>query len=229
MKIVSFGDSFVFGSELQDNANGHRAWPGLIAADLGVDYETRAVPGCGNDAIARQVMEYFATNPAQDVLAVINWTWALRWDFYVVDTESWVTLGPTCVPSKLHQHLDPDSAQQLLDVYHKFTGHSSVWEKWRSLNSIYMVQQYLTNLGVPSIQTYIDPELVDDQQHAPDYMLPLLLAIRPHMQTFQGQTFLEWSQQRGYTITQPGLHPLEDAHQAAAELWRPVYARTLAR
>ena len=52
MKIVSFGDSFVWGSELEDNPTGNRAWPGLIAAELGTEYATFAEPGCGNDTIA---------------------------------------------------------------------------------------------------------------------------------------------------------------------------------
>lgn len=69
-KIVSFGDSFVFGSELKNNPNGALAWPGLAANNLGVAYQTHAVPGCSNDHIARQIYSYFANNPTQDTLAV---------------------------------------------------------------------------------------------------------------------------------------------------------------
>ena len=59
-KIVSFGDSFVFGSELANNDNGSQAWAGLSAQRLEVDYETRAVPGCGNENISRQIFSYFS-------------------------------------------------------------------------------------------------------------------------------------------------------------------------
>lgn len=229
IKIVSFGDSFVYGSELEDNVDGHRAWPGRIAADLGCDYETRAIPGCGNDAIARQVVEYFATNHSHNTLAVINWTWALRWDFYVVSTESWVTLGPTCVPSKLHQHMNQADSRAVLDVYEKFTGHSSTWEKWRSLNSMFVTQQFLRQRGITSIETYMDPELVDSDQHAPAYSQALLDLTRPSLRTWDGMTFLEWCRHHDYPITQPGLHPLEQAHSAAADFWRADYAQALAR
>lgn len=82
-KIVSFGDSFIFGSELQNNNDGSKAWPGLIANELECDYETFANPGCGNDNIAQQIYSYFSANSTDDTLAVINWTWATRWDFYI--------------------------------------------------------------------------------------------------------------------------------------------------
>lgn len=82
-KIVSFGDSFVFGSELKNNHNGSKAWPGLVARDLGVEYKTFANPGCGNDYIAQQIYSYFSTATSKHTLAVINWTWSVRWDFYI--------------------------------------------------------------------------------------------------------------------------------------------------
>jgi hypothetical protein len=37
------------------------------------------------------------------------------------------------------------------------------------------------------------------------------------MTTFEDQTFLEWSKQKGFEISK-SLHPLENAHQAAFEL-----------
>jgi hypothetical protein len=83
-KIVSFGDSFVFGSELKGNKDGSKSWIGLAAQQLGVDYETFAVPGCGNEHIARQIYYYFSKNTNTNVLAIINWTWASRWDFYLL-------------------------------------------------------------------------------------------------------------------------------------------------
>jgi len=81
MKIVSFGDSFVYGSELKNEIHG--AWPAIIAKDLDCNYETYSVPGCGNDCIAQQIYNYFSKHSASDTLAVINWTWMSRWDFYI--------------------------------------------------------------------------------------------------------------------------------------------------
>ena len=56
MKIVSFGDSFIYGSELKNEVND--AWPAIIAKKLNCQYETHAIPGCGNDRIAHQIYNF---------------------------------------------------------------------------------------------------------------------------------------------------------------------------
>ena len=112
-KIVSFGDSFVFGIELADNNNGQQSWIGQAARKLGVNYETTAVPGCGNENISRQILTYFSNNPSDNVLAVINWTWGARWDFYIPQQETWTTLGLSCVPLKLAPLVGLEEAEKI--------------------------------------------------------------------------------------------------------------------
>ena len=73
-KIVSFGDSFVRGTELQDNNDCSKAWPGLIAQRLNVDYETCGVIACGNESIARQVYEYFSINSKEKTFSPEKFT-----------------------------------------------------------------------------------------------------------------------------------------------------------
>jgi hypothetical protein len=158
-KIVSFGDSFVFGSELKNNDDGHLAWPGQISSQLGIKYKTCAVAGCGNEAIARQIYNYFFENSKQNTVAVINWTWSMRWDFYVKHNKTWVTLGPTCAPEKLYQHLDHDEAEHLINFYKNYTGAADTWNQYRSLQAIFSAQQFLKINQIPSIQTYMDSNL----------------------------------------------------------------------
>lgn len=158
-KIVSFGDSFILGSELCNNDSGQQAWPGLIADKLVADYETCAVAGCGNEAIARQIYTYFSKNSKKNTLAIINWTWSMRWDFFISHTNTWVTLGPTCVPEKLYQHLDHKEATQLIEFYKTYTGAGDTWNKYRSLQAIYAAQQFLKANQIPIIQTYMDQSL----------------------------------------------------------------------
>jgi hypothetical protein len=227
MKIVSFGDSFIFGSELQDNNDGSRAWPGLIAQRIGAEYETLAIPGCGNDAIARQILQYFSENSTQDTLAVINWTWAIRWDFYIVAQEKWVTLGPTCVPSKLEDSVGIDEASRIIDFYNDYTGHSTLWENYRSLQAIFSTQCFLDAIGANTIETCMDYGIFDKQFHAPGYIQVLQDRVRPRMKDFEGQNFLDWCRDRGYPITEPGWHPVEPSHEAAADLWAEIYHNKL--
>lgn len=222
-KIVGFGDSFVFGSELKNNADGSKAWPGLVAKELGYDYYTSAVPGCGNDHIARQIYTWFSNNSPVDTLAVINWTWMSRWDFYIVEHETWITLGPTCVPEKLKGTVEETQAHDMVNFYHNRINSSILWNKFRNLQTIYAVQQYLNQKGIESVQTYMDYELLSQQWHAPDYVQELQQLVSPSLQLFDNKNFVDWSYSNSYPVTIQNIHPLEEAHEAAAKYWKDVY------
>lgn len=226
-KIVSFGDSFVFGSELKNNQDGSQSWIGLAAKQLGVAYQTFSVPGCGNENITRQILTYFTNNPASDVLAVINWTWGARWDFYIPVKEQWTTLGLSCIPSKLSPLVGYKEAEKVLEFYNTYTGRSILWDKFRTLQTIYFSQQFLKSIGVPNIQTFIDYEMWDTTWHAPDYIKTLQNLTKDSLQNFEGLNFVDWSKKNEFLVTDPGLHPLEEAHRAACELWVDTYAQAL--
>lgn len=270
-KIVSFGDSFIFGSELTNNLDGSKAWPGLIAKELGCAYETRAIPGCGNDSIAQQIYSYFSENPTTDVLAVIQWTWSMRWDFYLPNADAWVNLGPTCVPSKIKHYIDTKEAERLINFYKDYVSESMLWNIYRSLQTIYAAQNFIKQKNIKAIQTYIDHELffpnlqrskiehynaikdpswpnVNTEEdfnflpekikqevnenyindHSANYIKLLRELTCDQLQTFEGNTFLDWSVKNNFKITPPpGDHPLEQAHEAAKNLWIVLYAKEL--
>lgn len=281
-KIVSFGDSFTFGSELENNNDGSKAWPGLIAKKLKLSYTTMSEPGCGNEAITRQIYTYFSQNPSDDVVAIVNWTWTMRWDFYITtpikqtferelikkfvtekdynciagsdwpsyadicngvasdnpaveeeidnflntynktDNGKWITLGPTCVPSKL-DFLSSFKAQSLINIYNDFYKESLLWHRYRSLQSIFAAQQYLKNKNIKSIQTYMDYDMLNSehQELTPSYILELQNLVKDDLGLFDyGRNFLDWARSMNYAITpSPGDHPLEQAHEHAANLY----------
>lgn len=226
-KIVSFGDSFVQGSEIPDNTDGSCAWPALIAKNIGAEYKTFADPGCGNDSIARQIYEYFCSNPVEDTLAVINWTWISRWDLYLAEYETWLTLGPTCDSAKLKRKLAMTNGHELVDFYRKYANGSLLWNKFRNLQSIFAAQQYIKVKGIKSVQTYMDHHLFATDWHAPDYVQELQDLVREPMLTWDGQNFLDWSYSNGHAVTPIGIHPLQSAHDHAAKFWRESYIRLL--
>ena len=227
-KIVGFGDSFVFGSELENNLDGSKSWIGQVASKLGVNYSTTAVPGCGNDHIARQIYTWFSNNSTEDTLAVINWTWMNRWDFYIVEHETWITLGPTCVPEKLTDLVNRTQAEDMIEFYKTRANSSLLWNKFRNLQTIYAVQSYLKQKNINAIQTYMDDHLFDQTYHAPDYIQELQTLVKPSMKNFEGKNFVDWSRNNGFKVTpSPGDHPLEEAHIAACELWQDVYYNLL--
>lgn len=161
-KIISFGDSFVFGNELPNNLDGSSAWPGIAARELGCDYQTVAVAGCSNENIAKQIYTYFSNNTAENTLAVINWTWCMRWDFFLKESDCWVTLGPTCVPGKLEHLIGEKKAQDLVSFYQAHLEPSYVWNMFKSLQSIYAVQCWLKHRGILNVQTYMDISMIKD-------------------------------------------------------------------
>ena len=158
-KIVSFGDSFVRGTELNDNDDCSKAWPGLVAQRLGVDYETCGVIACGNESIARQVYTYFTANTKEKTLAIINWTWGMRWDFYLPNKQTWVTLGPTCVPGRLQMHLSDADAAHLIQFYQDYTRDSADWNNFRSLQAMWGVINFLKQNNIPAVHTFMDREI----------------------------------------------------------------------
>jgi hypothetical protein len=226
-KIVSFGDSFVFGSELANNPGGINAWPGLAAQELGYAYQTTAIPGCGNDNIARQIYSYFSENSAKDTLSVVNWTWLARWDFYIIEHETWITLGETCVPERLKDLVTRTQAEDMIEFYKKRANSSLLWNKFRNLQTIWAAQQFMIQKGVKSVQTYMDYELFDQRYHAPNYIKELQNLVQPTLQLFDDKNFVDWSHSFGYPVTVEGNHPLEDAHLAAKNYWKEIYKTAL--
>jgi hypothetical protein len=226
-KIVGFGDSFVFGSELVDNHDGSKSWIAQAAHNLDCLYSTTATPGCGNDHIARQIYSYFENNTVENTLAVINWTWINRWDFYIVEHETWITLGPTCVPEKLKNLVSRTDAQDMIEFYKHRANSSILWNKFRNLQTIFAVQTYLKSKNIANVQTYMDYELLSRQWHAPDYVQVLQDLVEPDLELFEGQNFVDWSYKNGFEVTTAGLHPLTDAHVAACALWQDRYEQAL--
>jgi hypothetical protein len=165
----------------------------------------------------------------EDTLAVINWTWCSRWDFYIGQAETWITLGPTCVPEKLKDLVSHTQAEDMIDFYKHRANSSILWNKFRNLQTIFAVQSYLKSKNINSIQTYMDYMMFDQEYdiHSPDYVKELQALVKPNLELFEGQNFIDWSYNKGFEVTKVGLHPLEDAHIAACELWIDRYAQAL--
>jgi hypothetical protein len=97
MKLIGFGCSFTYGSELLDpNINEwdqhytnikyreSHVWLGLLAKRLGCEFDNRAQPANSNFAIGQQVAEYVRTNREhlEDIIVCIGWTERTRMSWY---------------------------------------------------------------------------------------------------------------------------------------------------
>ena len=199
--IVSCGDSFFYGSDLQDTRN---TWPSLIAKYLGRDYQCLAQPGVGNLQILKQILEA-QSQFGNSAVYLINWTWIDRFDYVNTEDEQWHTVRPS---------LDDATRDP---AYYRFF-HSELADKFTNL--VYISQAIQALQQHRYIMTYMDPLLFDTQWHAPVYVQTLQQQIKPHLKSFDGHTFLEWSRSQRFPESDR-WHPLEPAHEAAAEHWLP--------
>jgi hypothetical protein len=226
-KIVSFGDSYMYGNELTNLS--YSTWPALIAKKLDLEFETCAIAGCGNRSISRSVMEYFHKTTDSEILVVINWAWICSWDFHIASVNKWHAFGGDDVPPvdyhrpHLTRMIGAEESQRMLHFYKDYIKKSELWTKADALESIYSTQMLLKDRGIKSVQTYMDDLTLDSRWHAPGHILILQDYCRPGLLTFQGKNFLDWSREQGFAIAEKWQHPLDDAHQAAAAFWLDHY------
>lgn len=208
MKLKSFGCSFIFGSELHDDgykmpmatASNH-TWPALLAKSWNMPYECYARPGCGNTRIAEQVLNQLASG--EPAVYVIGWTWIERFDFVQKDHDTWRTITAW----------DDDNLAQ---TYYRDI-HSQYLDKLWSLNAMTLVLNQLQQANARFFMTYMDDLIFETEFHHSAAMTLMQRQLRPHLNNFNGDNFLEWSRLQGFPIGTRGKHPLEAAHQAAFE------------
>jgi hypothetical protein len=219
MNLKSFGCSFIFGTELSDDgrngrfATGSRlTWPAHLAQHLGYGYLTYSRPGAGNLQIAERVLSQLATN--EQSFFVIGWTYLDRFDYVN-------TANPTKFPGMPWSTLMPVDTTDIAAAYYKNL-HSEIRDKLTTLMSVRLVIDTLKQKNCSFIMTYMDELMLDQQWNTTPAITDLQDYIKPHMTTFDGMNFQQWSKKNGYAITDTG-HPLESAHCAAGELMIKVF------
>jgi len=219
MKVKSFGCSFIFGTDLADDGrNGPWAtasnftWPALIAKQLNWDYKCWAHGGSGNLQILDRVLDESACHT--DDFYIIGWTWIDRFDHTdpAQERKNWKTLSPVTKGT---------TAQ----TYYRDL-HSEYRDKITSLLYVQTAIDTLNRLKIPYLMTYMDELMFCNRWHTSPGMSEIQRRVQPCMNTFKNKTFLEWSQENNFPISNT-LHPLEPAHAAAAEIMLPVAKKIL--
>jgi hypothetical protein len=207
MVLGAFGDSFIYGSDLQDCQDtmaSMSTYPALIANNLELHYECNAYPGIGNHQILNTLLD---TLGAYDFY-VISWTWIDRFDYVDVTTDTWQTIRPTLDNKKID------------DFYYRNL-HSELSDKQRTLGIIYQAVSLLEAHNCKYFMTYQDPLMLDQQWHCPPNVRLLQSKIKHNLSTIDNMTFLEWARKNQMKISD-NWHPLELAHEKAAEYWLPA-------
>lgn len=218
MKLKSFGCSFVFGTDLPHDSSmcpistpSHLTYPALIARHHGWNYSCHARPGAGNFEILARITDQLAGE--QDCVYVINWTWIDRFS-YIDDLKA--THGHHSYNPRGWQSIMPGDTTDLARVYYKDL-HSQLRDKFESLTAIKAAVDNLQQQKISFIMTWTDRLLWETEFHCPPMIGWLQNQIRPHVMSFDGVNFVEWSRQQAFPISDT-MHPLEQAHQAAADL-----------
>lgn len=216
MNIKSFGCSFIFGNDLADDGRdlpiptaSNFTWPALVAAHLNSGYECYARPGSGNLQIAERILSHLDHD--QPVFFIIGWTWIDRFDY----TNDSINNKPIQSKWRNWRTITPADNSDLAQSYYRGL-HSEFRDKLSSLMCIKLVIDTLIQKRIPFLMTYMDSLLFDQTHTVTPAVVDLQNFIRPYMTQFEGQSFLEFSKKNKYPISST-LHPLEEAHRAAAD------------
>jgi hypothetical protein len=206
MIVVAGGDSFVYGSELADQMRDHTVSQYTFTALLSKDYEYKcvAVPGFGNDSIARTVIENCQQLHRQKLFVIVSWTFPGRYEFRFnyntgQRTGNWYTITPWTTESvetikkeyvnqdywvELHhqQHLERAKKTGVADfakTFYQHVGNSEYWEIYSTLKEIVYLQNYLKVNNIPYLFTCADSIIFYNQtlKNADDTLYSLFKQI----------------------------------------------------
>lgn len=190
--ILTVGDSFTYGEELQDRTN--NAWPYL----LGMDVRNMGQGGGSNDMIMRVVAEETAKTKYD--LVIVGWADTSRF-------EVWSNQGPISV-----NHNGRRNIPWVPDYYKYSYDEKFGFRKW--FTQILVLQQYLKSINQP----YIFVNVAGLQGHYVDYKDEFgYIWDQYDISNYLGwplDGMLEW---QGNCPKGPGGHPLELGHQRIAE------------
>ena len=208
------------GTELADciglsEAPSKHTWPALIADRLGLDYRCFARGGCGNLAIMDRVL--WKVHKVPDAFFVINWTFIDRFD-YCGATGHLDGVENGNKPD--YATIRPDSSDKVSRFYYTYL-FSEYRDKLAALSYVQTVISVLTTRRIKFVMTCVDDLLFQKDWHAPAHIQELQEQIQPFVHNFAGQNFLDWSRANDYEIGEHG-HPLERAHEQAADLMFPI-------
>ena len=209
MKLKSFGCSFIYGTDLADDGKGHIianpskfTWPSLLAQKNSWEYSCYARPGSGNLQILDRLLSQLTD--VEPAVYIVGWSWIDRFDYTTQDTPvKWQTVMP----------IDTDKTAE---TYYKHL-HSEYRDKLTTLIHVKTAIDALKASGNKFIMTYMDDLMFDTRWNTSPAVSSLQGYCEPHMTRFENKSFLEYSKEKGFEISQT-LHPLEAAHESAAEL-----------
>lgn len=201
-RLISFGDSFVFGNELQDYESGsvpysRLTYPALIAQSYGMEYLCLAKPAASNQYIAKKILEY-PYNGSE--FCLVQWTFSSRFGIpleheYITQkgaVSDWFDMRP-------HQIDQTENIPEQLQTLSKdFYTHTNIdqFSKLQSQMCIDTCHARLDSLGIDHVFYCLDDDLLGYS----------------HISTFDDMSFLAYCDQNKLTKTKQG-HITAQGHE----------------
>jgi hypothetical protein len=244
--IIVAGDSFVYGSELTDPSQTFPkllakeyediSWPGYANDSIA----RTTIERCEQGEISGVIVSWtfagryefrfnYDTRQKKSPWYAIN-SWTIKKDIDSIKDE-FVTDNPEILVAQKQtiERARQTGVADFADVFYKHVGTSEYWEVYSTLKEIVYLQNYLTVKQIPFIFTCADNSILyNNTVSNADSVISSLhnqlnqnnwfwfpAGITPqHTQNPRG--FYQWAVENKYPIGT--THPLEQAHQAAANL-----------
>lgn len=205
MKLLTLGDSFTYGEELDDRAN---AWPQLVADANGYELTNLGQPANSNPGMCRQLIEYFALNQKPN-LVIVAWSSPGRIEFS--DEGGTFSAWPGGATRKVFQEFHPwrDDLLQYINRHHN---EEYLYAKY--LQDIVLVQSFLTAQNVEYVMLTTVANEYYRNTHSKKFKHYEELINTSKFLGWPNQGMSEWTVpcKRG-----PGGHFLDDGHKRVAE------------
>jgi len=237
MILAVAGDSFLHGNELADYQwntleGSHSTFAALLANYNSLYLRSCARPGNSNDAVARQCIQHIEqlkiNRPGEKIFALVAWTFISRFEFPFESFTSSPTRPWACISANFQ--MNKPEVNNFAELFFKHID----TDQLQSLNTIKIIlilQNYLDHNKIPYLFTLTDNIVT---KHKDDILLkPYWDMIHfdkwfffppgtNSWETTEPRGFYQWALENKYRIGKQ-QHPLEEAHQAAAELMKEKF------
>lgn len=210
-KLVAFGDSFTFGSELSDdfdhNIPSTLTWSALLANKLNLNYECKAIPGTCNQTILRALINYLAQQKTNDFAVAIMWSFTSRYEYHSLTDKDWKQVSWAMIDNDID-----------VKVFYNLLGNNEINELYTSYICFLTAQNILKEKSIPYVFTIADTNPLKRYFSLNNLDLKSLISLidwDKWVWTNPDVGFFDWGK-KNFKVGKH-LHPLDDAHVAFAD------------
>ena len=203
-KLLTVGDSFTYGEELEDRAS---AWPQVLANKLQMQLLNLGQPSASNDKILRKTIDQTIVETDID-LVVIGWSNIGRSEH--ADEFGYYDVWPG-YQGNLFKQDGSHWRNELVDYVSRYHNSEAIHRKF--IQQVILLQSYLQSRGIKYIMLNIVQNEYYKKKHFDGQMQYFEQVNKDYFLGFNESGMLEWT----YKCSQgPGGHFLEDGHKIVA-------------